>query len=110
MTSDTVTSRRITLCDRQIFGACLWNSLTQALDHLSKELYNMGYQGLFVFGVLIFITTIPPLPLYSTLIVLSGYTFGVWNGFVASYIASLVGAVVVFVVSRTMLRDAVTRS
>jgi uncharacterized membrane protein YdjX (TVP38/TMEM64 family) len=84
--------------------------LTPALDHLSKDLYDMGYQGLFVFGVLIFITTIPPLPLYSTLIVLSGYTFGVWNGFVASYIASLVGAVVVFVISRTMLRDAVTRS
>jgi uncharacterized membrane protein YdjX (TVP38/TMEM64 family) len=72
--------------------------LTPALDHLSKDLYDMGYQGLFVFGVLIFITTIPPLPLYSTLIVLSGY------------IASLVGAVVVFVISRTMLRDAVTRS
>lgn len=83
--------------------------LTAALDNLSKRLYNMGYQGLVVFGVLIFITTIPPLPLYSTLIVLSGYTFGVWNGFVASYLASLFGAVVVFIISRTLLRDAVTR-
>ncbi|TXT09052.1 hypothetical protein VHUM_02526 [Vanrija humicola] len=83
--------------------------LFSALDNLSKNLYEMGYQGLLVFGVLIFITTIPPLPLYSTLIVLSGYTFGVWYGFVASYIASLVGAVVVFVVSRTLLRDTVTK-
>lgn len=80
-----------------------------ALDHLSKILHDMGYQGLVVFGVLIFITTIPPLPLYSTLIVLSGYTFGAWYGFIASYLASLVGAVIVFIVSRTVLRDAVTR-
>lgn len=94
-----------------VAATAFWKGeLFAALDHLSKDLYNMGSQGLLVFGVLIFITTIPPLPLYSTLIVLSGYTFGVWNGFVASYIASLVGAVVVFVVSRTMLRDAVTRS
>ena len=69
----------------------------------------MGMQGKVIFGFLIFLTTIPPLPLYSTFIVLSGYTFGVWQGFAVSYIASLVGAVLVFVISRTMLRDAITR-
>jgi uncharacterized membrane protein YdjX (TVP38/TMEM64 family) len=41
--------------------------------------------------------------------VLSGYTFGVWEGFVVSYGASLIGAVLVFVVSRTMLRDVITK-
>jgi uncharacterized membrane protein YdjX (TVP38/TMEM64 family) len=41
-----------------------------------------------------------PLPLFSTFIVLSGYTFGTWEGFIISYLASLAGAVVVFVVSR----------
>lgn len=84
-------------------------TFSAALDSLSTTLHDMGYQGLIVFGVLIFITTVPPLPLYSTLIVLSGYTFGAWYGFIASYIASLVGAVLVFTVSRTVLRDAVSR-
>jgi hypothetical protein len=41
--------------------------------------------------------------------VLSGYTFGVWEGFVVSYGASLIGAVLVFVVSRTLLRDVITK-
>jgi uncharacterized membrane protein YdjX (TVP38/TMEM64 family) len=62
-----------------------------------------------IFGLLIFLTTIPPLPLYSTLMVLCGYTFGVWEGFVVSYIASLAGAIVVFLVSRTLLRDVITK-
>jgi uncharacterized membrane protein YdjX (TVP38/TMEM64 family) len=70
----------------------------------------MGFEGKFIFTLLIFITTIPPLPLYSTLMVLAGYTFGVWEGFVVSYVASLSGAVVVFIVSRTMLRDVITKS
>jgi uncharacterized membrane protein YdjX (TVP38/TMEM64 family) len=54
---------------------------------------------------LIFLTTIPPLPLYSTLIVLSGYTFGALTGAFISYCAALIGAVVVFVLSRSLLRD-----
>jgi len=41
--------------------------------------------------------------------VLCGYTFGVWEGFVVSYIASLTGAIVVFIVSRTLLRDVITK-
>jgi heme exporter protein D len=81
-----------------------------ALDDLSKELYSLGYQGQLIFGFLIFLTTIPPLPLYSTLMVLCGYTFGVWEGFVVSYIASLTGAILVFIVSRTLLRDVITKS
>ena len=80
-----------------------------ALDELSKELYSLGYQGQMIFGLLIFLTTIPPLPLYSTLMVLCGYTFGVWEGFVVSYIASLTGAIIVFLVSRTLLRDVITK-
>lgn len=81
-----------------------------ALDRLSKNLYGMGLEGKLIFTLLIFITTIPPLPLYSTLMVLAGYTFGVWEGFVVSYIASISGAVVVFVISRTLLRDVISRS
>jgi uncharacterized membrane protein YdjX (TVP38/TMEM64 family) len=80
-----------------------------ALNELSQELYKLGYQGQIIFGLLIFLTTIPPLPLYSTLMVLCGYTFGVWEGFVVSYIASLTGAIVVFIVSRTLLRDVITK-
>ncbi|WVF65599.1 hypothetical protein IAT40_000329 [Kwoniella sp. CBS 6097] len=84
--------------------------LFEALDNLSKELASMGHEGKAIIFILILITTIPPVPLYSTLIVLSGYTFGVWDGFVVSYAASLVGAVLVFVVSRCWLKDVITKS
>lgn len=50
-----------------------------------------------------------PLPLYSTLIVLSGYTFGAWTGAVLSYWAALTGALVVFVLSRYLFRGLITR-
>ena len=50
-----------------------------------------------------------PIPLYSTLIVLSGYTFGAWTGAVISYVASLAGALTVFVLSRTFFRACISR-
>lgn len=50
-----------------------------------------------------------PLPLYSTLIVLSGYTFGAWAGAVLSYWAALTGALVVFLLSRSLFRGLITR-
>jgi uncharacterized membrane protein YdjX (TVP38/TMEM64 family) len=50
-----------------------------------------------------------PLPLYSTLIVLSGYTFGLWTGAIISYFAALTGAMVVFIVSRAFIRDSIER-
>nr|ODO03934.1 hypothetical protein L204_00275 [Cryptococcus depauperatus CBS 7855] len=83
--------------------------LFHTLDDLSHKLAEQGIYGHFTFFALIFITTIPPLPLYSTLIVLSGYTFGVLQGFIVSYLASLIGAVVVFLVSRRMLKDIIVK-
>jgi uncharacterized membrane protein YdjX (TVP38/TMEM64 family) len=83
--------------------------LIVALDKLAVDLREMGYAGKLIFGFLIFITTIPPLPLYSTLMVLSGYTFGAWEGFVISYLSSLIGAVIVFLIARTFLRDCITK-
>lgn len=53
--------------------------------------------------------SLAPLPLYSTLIVLSGYTFGAWAGAVLSYFAALTGAFVVFVLSRSLFRGLITR-
>ena len=50
-----------------------------------------------------------PVPLYSTLIILSGYTFGPWTGAIISYWASLIGALVVFTVSRTFFRASISR-
>jgi len=44
------------------------------------------------------------MPLYSTLIILSGYTFGPWIGATISYLAALTGALTVFIISRTLLR------
>ncbi|TYJ54068.1 hypothetical protein B9479_005254 [Cryptococcus floricola] len=84
--------------------------LFRALDDLSHYLANRGIFGPLTFYIMIFITTIPPLPLYSTLIVLSGYTFGVWRGFCVSYVASLSGAVCVFLVSRKTLKDTIVKS
>ena len=53
--------------------------------------------------------SLAPLPLYSTLIVLSGYTFGAWAGAVLSYCAALSGALVVFLLSRSLFRGLITR-
>lgn len=76
----------------------------QALDSLAKHLQELGMAGRLILGALIFLTTFPPLPLYSTLIVLSGFTFGLLQGFIVSYTAALAGAVIVFVLSRSLLR------
>jgi uncharacterized membrane protein YdjX (TVP38/TMEM64 family) len=45
--------------------------------------------------------------LYSTLIILSGYTFGPWAGAIISYFSALLGALVVFIVSRVLFRDSI---
>uniref|UniRef100_V5EX50 Golgi apparatus membrane protein TVP38 n=1 Tax=Kalmanozyma brasiliensis (strain GHG001) TaxID=1365824 RepID=V5EX50_KALBG len=75
------------------------------LDHMSTYLQGLGLWGKVMLGSLIFLTTFPPLPLYSTLIMLCGFTFGLWQGFIISYIAALSGAIVVFVLSRSLLRE-----
>jgi uncharacterized membrane protein YdjX (TVP38/TMEM64 family) len=54
-------------------------------------------------------TTTAPVPLYSTLITLSGYTFGPWTGALISYLAALSGALIVFLISRALLRDTISR-
>jgi len=79
------------------------------LDELSLWLRSDEHYGHAVLFVMIFITTIPPIPLYSTLIVLSGYTFGAWTGAIISYFAALTGALVVFIVSRTLARESIER-
>lgn len=79
------------------------------LDELSQWLQSQGYQGQLILFFLIFMTTFPPLPLYSTLTVLSGYCFGAMTGAVISYFAALSGALVVFLLSRTFLRWHIAR-
>ncbi|KAI0721853.1 hypothetical protein C8T65DRAFT_538984, partial [Cerioporus squamosus] len=81
----------------------------QGLDELSRWLKSDTYLGYAVIFTLIFVTTFPPVPLYSTLIILSGYTFGAWTGAVISYGASLAGALVVFTLSRTFFRATISR-
>ena len=53
---------------------------------------------------------VAPLPLYSTLIILAGYTYGSITGFIISYFSSLVGAFVVFVIFRHSIPTSVTAS
>jgi prepilin signal peptidase PulO-like enzyme (type II secretory pathway) len=48
-----------------------------------------------------------PLPLYSTFIMLSGYTYGAWMGAVISYFAALSGAVCVYTLCRTCFRKTI---
>ncbi|RPD61905.1 hypothetical protein L226DRAFT_523282 [Lentinus tigrinus ALCF2SS1-7] len=81
----------------------------QGLDELSRWLKSDTYLGYAVIFTLIFVTTFPPIPLYSTLIILSGYTFGAWTGAIISYWASLAGALVVFTLSRTFFRASISR-
>jgi len=83
--------------------------LFTALDELSRWLQADPTYGQAVLFFLIFLTTFPPIPLYSTLITLSGYTFGPWTGAVISYLAALSGALVVFLLSRTLLRESISR-
>ncbi|KAJ3729027.1 hypothetical protein DFJ43DRAFT_1000991 [Lentinula guzmanii] len=83
--------------------------LFSALDELSRWLQADTTYGQAVLFFLIFLTTFPPIPLYSTLIILSGYTFGPWTGAVISYFAALSGALVVFLLSRTLLRESISR-
>ncbi|KAH7100553.1 hypothetical protein BKA62DRAFT_705771, partial [Auriculariales sp. MPI-PUGE-AT-0066] len=75
------------------------------LDEFSHWIADHGYSGYALLGFLIFVTTIPPLPLYSTFMTLSGYCFGALPGAVISYIASLSGAVAVFLLSRAYLKE-----
>lgn len=81
----------------------------EGLDQLSHWLQSDTYLGYAVIFALIFVTTFPPIPLYSTLIILSGYTFGPWTGAIISYWASLAGALVVFTLSRTFFRASISR-
>ncbi|KDQ14728.1 hypothetical protein BOTBODRAFT_109818 [Botryobasidium botryosum FD-172 SS1] len=88
-----------------------WKSeLFHALDDLSDWLKDQGAQGYAVLGFLIFLTTFPPLPLYSTLIILSGYTYGAVPGAVLSFTAALSGAIVVFILARRYLSSALCLS
>ncbi|KAI0269234.1 hypothetical protein BC834DRAFT_619498 [Gloeopeniophorella convolvens] len=88
-----------------VYHLCLYTGL----DNLSSWLKADKIFGYAVLFFLIFITTFPPLPLYSTLIVLSGYTYGAWVGAVLSYWAALTGAFVVFLLSRYLYRETITR-
>jgi uncharacterized membrane protein YdjX (TVP38/TMEM64 family) len=93
-----------------VLAIAFWKTeVLDGLDHLSHWLRNDEHFGYAVLFCLIFITTFPPLPLYSTLITLSGYTFGPWIGAAISYCAALSGAIVVFWLSRTFLREAIGR-
>ncbi|KAG2158837.1 uncharacterized protein EDB93DRAFT_1116580 [Suillus bovinus] len=93
-----------------ILAIAFWKTeVLDGLEYLSHWLRNDEHFGYAVLFCLIFITTFPPLPLYSTLITLSGYTFGPWIGAAISYCAALSGAVVVFWLSRTFLREPIGR-
>ncbi|KAI0069021.1 hypothetical protein BV25DRAFT_1769274, partial [Artomyces pyxidatus] len=93
-----------------LIAIAFWKTeVFQGLDNLSGWLKEDEYFGYAVLFFLIFLTTFPPLPLYSTLIILSGYTWGPWVGAVISYWAALAGALVVFILSRHFFRDAIAK-
>lgn len=69
------------------------------------------FLSLMLYPVAVFIAfdLTAPIPLYSTLITLSGYTFGPWKGAIISYLAALSGALTVFAISRALFRASITR-
>ncbi|KAJ7591242.1 hypothetical protein C8J56DRAFT_1047450 [Mycena floridula] len=79
------------------------------LDELSRWLQADLLYGYTVLFLLIFLTTIPPIPLYSTLITLSGYTFGAIPGAILSYFSALAGALTVFILCRVFMRECISR-
>ncbi|TDL29275.1 hypothetical protein BD410DRAFT_710718 [Rickenella mellea] len=93
-----------------VLAISLWKTeVFQALDELSHWLRAEEYTGYGILFFLIFVTTFPPMPLYSTFTILSGYTYGPWTGAVISYFAALSGAITVFVLSRTYFRQWINR-
>ncbi|KAG9025840.1 hypothetical protein FRB95_009692 [Tulasnella sp. JGI-2019a] len=79
----------------------------QGLEALSEWIKEEGNEGQAILFFLIFVTTFPPMPLYSTLIMLSGYSLGAIQGAILSYFAALTGAIAVFLLSRTYLRSSI---
>lgn len=77
---------------------------------LPSHIYHHHTYAYTVLNALLLLTLFAaPFPLYSTLIILSGYTFGAWTGAVISYLAGLTGALAVFCVSRSLFRDTISR-
>ncbi|CAG8525644.1 6028_t:CDS:2 [Paraglomus occultum] len=71
-----------------------------ALERLAEYVKELGIGGAMILYALIYITTFPLVIGYSTLITLSGFTFGIFRGFIISYFAALSGGVTVFAISR----------
>ncbi|CAO3694603.1 unnamed protein product [Rhizopus stolonifer] len=82
---------------------------SQALETLSHKLRDMGFGGYILISLLIFSSAFPPILGYSTYQTLSGYTFGFAIGFPISYTSALLGASACFWLSRTCLKNRVTR-
>ncbi|CAI2175738.1 11007_t:CDS:2 [Funneliformis geosporum] len=96
----------ITLC---IFLGYHTEILT-ILDKFAHLVKSMGISGGLIFYLMIFLTTFPLVIGYSTLITLSGFTFGISVGFLISYMAALTGAITVFCLSRKWFRKSVRRA
>ena len=80
--------------------------LSFLFSSLSQHFVSFFISGLVKSGLTILRA---PVPLYSTLITLSGYTFGPWTGAIISYFAALSGALTVFIISRSFFRDSISR-
>jgi len=94
-----------------LLAIAFWRTqVFQGLDDLSLYLKEQDVYGQGILFFLVFLTTFPPLPLYSTLLVLAGYTFGPITGFYISYFSSLFGAFVVFFIFRNFIPTAVSTS
>jgi len=84
-----------------VIAVAFWRTeVFTGLDDLSTYMKREGYYGQALLFGLILLTTFPPLPLYSTLMMLAGYTFGPGTAFFISYFASLLGALIVFLIFR----------
>ncbi len=95
----------ITLCIFLVYR----KEILLMLEKFAHLVKSMGIGGWIIFYLMIFLTTFPLIIGYSTLVTLSGFTFGFSIGFFISYMAALTGGITVFYLSRKWFRKSVRR-
>ncbi|KAF9975000.1 hypothetical protein BGZ73_001453 [Actinomortierella ambigua] len=76
------------------------SKLFQLLESFASFIKGLGLAGPPIIVGALFLVSFPPLIGYSSLVSLSGYVFGFWQGFLVAYSGALLGSVVCFVLCR----------
>lgn len=69
---------------------------------MANSIRELGNLGMFLMGLLIAVSSIPPMIGYGTLNYVSGFIFGLW-GFIPSYVGGVSGATMTWLLTRIVL-------